>query len=368
VFFARHIKFQYPPSSLLLFDLGTLFHLDLSNHMLNLINYAMLAIEAGAVGYVAYWAVRKLAVPGPRIPPWASWAIAIFTALLTLDFGPALVAAALGQVQTWINTLFVVACLCWLKDRRFLAGLCVGAICILKPQFALFVFWGLLRKERRFLAGWATVMVPALGVSLAVFGLANHLDYLAALKFMSRHGEVYYANQSLNGLLNRFVGNGNIAVFQPDEFPPFHPLVSAGTLISSIALIAGALLYRVRSRHANAIDFCIAGLTFTLASPIAWHHHYGILPVVLVLAAVVTSAISSPLKRSAFASALVVLWAFEGHWGPPSNTPPAGLGTLVQSSVFIAGLGVLWVLYLCRDTYAEEIAPRLEASPAGAKA
>ena len=363
VFFAGHIKFQYPPSSLLLFKVASVFHLELTNRFLNAIDYAIFCIEAAAVGYVTYVAVRKLAPPDNQIrrqTSWTNWAAAIAATLLTLDFGPALVAAAIGQVQTWLNSFFVIACLCWLKDRRFFAGLCIGAICILKPQFALFALWGVLRKERSFLAGWAVVILPVTAISLAVFGVANHLDYLPALQFMSRHGEVYYTNESMNGLLNRFIGNGNSAILHLDAFPPFQPVVYAGTLISSIAILAAALLYRARSRRTNALDFSIAGLSFTLASPIAWNHHYGFLPVVLLLAAVSLAAIASRLKRGALACALVVLWALQGHWVPPPDSLHTGFRTLVQSTVFLACLGALGMLYYLRDTYADRIAPRLE--------
>src|SRR5262249_27549320 len=132
------------------------------------------------------------------------------------------------------------------------------------------------------------------------FGLADHLDYLRVLSFMSQHGEGYYPNQSINGLLNRLMSiteprlYANLEFF-PDRFPPFNPWVYGGTLIAAVLVLLTALfplptLRRVRGREGwgrdRVIDFCIMALSATIASPIAWEHHYGILlPVFAVLLA-----------------------------------------------------------------------------------
>ncbi|MBE3143482.1 MAG: hypothetical protein IMZ61_06095, partial [Planctomycetes bacterium] len=44
-------------------------------------------------------------------------------------------------------------------------------------------------------------------------------------------------------------------------------------------LILGALFWqRKTDRPAGVIDLSLATLSFTIASPVAWEHHYGITP------------------------------------------------------------------------------------------
>ena len=59
-------------------------------------------------------------------------------------------------------------------------------------------------------------------------------------------------------------------------------------------LIGMALFWNFRKQQANVADFCLAALSFTMASPIAWEHHYGIL--LPILAAIVPLTASSSLK------------------------------------------------------------------------
>ena len=70
------------------------------------------------------------------------------------------------------------------------------------------MLWALLRREWRFaFACVATGLVGLIG-SIAVFGWANHLDYLRVLSHLAERGEAYYPNQSVNGLLNRLMSIG----------------------------------------------------------------------------------------------------------------------------------------------------------------
>src|SRR5690606_24412009 len=69
------------------------------------------------------------------------------------------------------------------------------------------------------------------------------------------------------------------------SFSPWHPAIYAVTAFSSLLLILGALFWRRREhRGASTVDLVIAMIAFTMASPIAWDFHYGILaPVYAVL-------------------------------------------------------------------------------------
>jgi alpha-1,2-mannosyltransferase len=123
---------------------------------------------------------------------------------------------------------------------------------------------------------WAALSVIAAGMvlSLILFGWQNNLEYLRVLGFMSRHGEVYFPNQSVNGLLNRLLMNGSSVDLRVDRFPAYRTEVYLLTTLSSAAIALLGLFSRPKNRVA---DFSLVSLAATAASPIVWYHHYGIL-------------------------------------------------------------------------------------------
>jgi alpha-1,2-mannosyltransferase len=251
----------------------------------------------------------------------------------------------LGQVQIWLNCWFVVACYCWLTNKRVAAGMLVGAVCLFKPQFGLFLIWGLLRREWKFIAGWAIVVLPGEFLSLVMYGFRNGLDYMSVLSFLSRHGEVYAANQSVNGLLNRFVGDGSGVVdWDGDGFPDYNLYVYLGTVVSSFALVGWTIMSGRTRSNVTIFDFLIAGLAFTMASPVAWEHHYGFLPAVIIVLTIAILA-TRPIRTHALWLLFVAaLFFFSGSYIPRELLPRQGFGSLLQSYVLLAALMQLGLL------------------------
>ena len=68
-----------------------------------------------------------------------------------------------------------------------------------------------------------------------------------------QHGEVYYPNQSVNGLINRLVGNGNSLEWRSDAFAPYDSAVYVSTVVAALLLTGGVLLWR-RTMRATPID------------------------------------------------------------------------------------------------------------------
>jgi hypothetical protein len=55
-------------------------------------------------------------------------------------------------------------------------------------------------------------------------------------------------------------------------------LIYAGTVATSLAILSTALLRRGKEGDPDRVfDFCTMALSVTMASPIAWEHHYGII-------------------------------------------------------------------------------------------
>src|SRR5262249_984372 len=130
-----------------------------------------------------------------------------------------------------------------------------------------------------------------MAASVAVYGLANHLDYLRVLSFLSQRGETYYPNQSVNGILNRFMSVSSPEAFvtldlPAGQFPPFTPSISPMPLTSSLALLGFALVRSRRYPTGPVTDLALVAPPCPMASPIPWEHPYGMtLPIYAVMLA-----------------------------------------------------------------------------------
>lgn len=348
LFFLQHLKFQYPPTALLPLAALDALGRPPSTGVFNAGNWLILVLVAVATAALAVALARRTAaIPTASIFPSA--AVAAVTGFATIAFYPVIWSYSLGQTQTGIDLAFVLACLCWVGERRLAAGMLIGVICLVKPQCVLFLAWGALRGQRPFLIGWCAVALPGLALSIALFGVANHLDYLSTLHFLSSHGEAFYPNQSVNGLLNRLLHNGDSLNWSATDFPPFHPVVYFGTLLSSAALILAALFWRTRQPDSGGLlDFMTAALTFTIASPIAWEHHYGILPA--IFASLVFALLATPAAGRRWSSwaILAAAYVFSANFFPVANLTAAGPLNFLQSYLLLAGLSVLFLLYRVR--------------------
>ena len=279
LFFKGKLKFQYPPTSLLLHKFLIFISISPTVGFFNAVNWFLVLTNSLLASILG---VRLAAhLRNNTLGSYECIAISALCFLACLLFYPILKAYTLGQAQVWINVLFAMACVGWFYEKKYLTGAVIGLICLIKPQFSLFFLWSLIRGQKKFLGGWLSSVLPGLAISVFLFGLNNHIDYLTVLGALSKAGESYFPNQSVNGLLNRLLDNGSVIVWEANAFPPYNAIVRWGTLVSSGIIISIALLYG-RNRKPTLLEFQLAGLAFTMASPIAWEHHYGILPLIFI--------------------------------------------------------------------------------------
>lgn len=346
IFFEQKHKFQYAPTSFLPLDAFRLFGVDLTIPFFNDVNRILLLAAVVGMSVLCWFVPERLsATPLDADARRGRLLMAIAAPAATLLFFPLLYAEVLGQLQVWISALFVAACIAWVTGRRVSAGVLIGLICLLKPQFGLFALWGLLRKEWHFTGALAATGAAGLALSVMLYGFGNHLAYLEVLSYISSHGEAFWANQSANGLLQRVFANGNSAEFEALSFPPFHAGVYIGTLLVTVAILIGVFALRRRDGAAVSLyDFMLAALAFTAASPVAWEHHYGVLmPIFAVLAtAWVCSAPRSGLGKHGAGLGLAFVLASVPLWGLTSLTGPLHV---LQSHLYFAALGILVVLW-----------------------
>lgn len=284
VFFVDHVKFQYPPSSLMVFNL-------FPPSMTELVDGAIserfrqwlswLSRAAVLLTVLTSAVILKISLDrrteGLTASPARAAIVIILFLLLALTSYPLIMGYRLGQIQVFLNSLIALALLFRLLGWKTLAGACVGACCLIKPQYGAVLLWSLLRREWRFTMGLAGVLLAGLTVSIAQFGLQDHLRYLDVLQVISRQGEAYLPNQSVNGLVNRLLGNGDPAHFSPTDFAPFNPTVYFITMISTVAILSLALWHRRSGQYKDSgpIDLAVMLAASTIASPVAWQHHYG---------------------------------------------------------------------------------------------
>lgn len=284
IFFHDRVKFQYPPSSLLLFDvfprsLITLMDGNVGAPLIRILSWMSRLAVLLTVIVSAIILEICLARLFPTLNTISSGMArrVLLSLLLGFTYYPLLKGYSVGQIQVFLNAFIAYAILFRLLGWEVLCGAFFGVCCLVKPQYGIILLWSLLRRNWRFLVGFATICLVGLAVSVARFGLQDHVAYLKVLSEISRHGETYWPNQSVNGLLNRWLENGSPTQFSTTTFAPFHPVVYAATMISSFAILALALLSwgRVPGGEADSIDLMIVLAAVTIASPVAWEHHYG---------------------------------------------------------------------------------------------
>ena len=344
IFFNRHLKFQYAPTSLLPFAGLDAIGLGTDPVFLNRINRLLLLFSAIGIGALTWILLPNSGRPHNNSIIRGFAALAIGGA--TFLFFPMTYGYLLGQLQVWNNALFIFACLAWALDKRIAAGVLIGMICLFKPQLSLFALWGLLRREWGFFLGLAITGAAGLVASVFLFGLQNNIGYLEVLSYISRHGEAHLSNHSINGLLHRLVGNDDGLIWRNDMFSPFHPVVYAGTLVTSAAILLIGLWPRGRLTGLNGLlQFQLAALAFTIASPLAWEPHYGVLAPILATLFCFVLGMPDRRTREAWLLGLSITFVLSAnHWafvGLFAHTPLL----VLQSYLLFAGLGVMAMLW-----------------------
>jgi len=278
LFFNEHRKFQYPTTSLLFFDFiksNTVFEWGTLYNLFNFISVLTLPFFAW-INYRLYYRENRQQLFIDKISDLKKFLPLIAMFLLTLLFYPNIISIYLGQVQTWLVVLAAWAILSFANKKFMMAGVLLAICTTVKPQWALIFIWAALRKQWSMFVSGMIVLLISVILAIYFYGVNNFFDYLNTLSYISKHGESFWANQSINGLMNRLLFNGNNLQFLSSEFPPYHPVVYYTTLVTSIIIIGLGLFWRFK-KTPNEIDLSIIILALTLASPIAWNHHYGIL-------------------------------------------------------------------------------------------
>jgi hypothetical protein len=357
LFFERRIKFIYPPTSLLLFDVFDAL-VPGSRLQVALAVFSQLLVWLGA-GLCAALLDRLLeASPHTRAAGPADRAARVALALaLGLAFYPVLKAYTLGQMQVLLNALFAAFLYAWVAGWKRAAGVLVALMAAVKPQYGALALWGLTRREGVFVGSAALAGALLLGLSLLRFGWDTHQDYLSVVGEVSRLGEAYWPNQTPNGFLHRLLGNGVSDRWDPHVYPPYHPLVHAGTLLGAALLLGTALIVPARGPgRGSGCDASAMTLALTMASPVAWEHHYGVL--LPILALLLAASLRSPPLGRATLPLLALAAALAGNaWLALGSLSDTAWNPLQSLLLFVALAVFALALVLCRRVGEAPVSP-----------
>jgi len=353
MFLHRHIRFPYPPTSLLLTEASE--HLGLGFAFLNLVSAIAVLSTMALVAVLLIGGFDDGASIGLNRADRV--ALSVVAVASTLTFYPIVKGFTLGQIQTWINLLLGLVLSLWMLGGERSAGVLAAAATVLKPHYGLLLLWAASRRRWTFCVSFGVTIVLAGLISLWVFGLHNHVDYLWMLSYVSRHGESYFANNAVNGFLHRLLFNGENLDWHEDRYPPMSTWVVGGTLLASATLVALCLLWRRREADAGGIvDLMIAVLTCVMASPVAWEHHYGIL--LPIYAALLPLALRAPRAPVVW---LAVSYALTSNYFSVTKLAAGTWLNFVQSSLLFGAAMVLLCLYRLRARQGRDSAPGLPA-------
>jgi alpha-1,2-mannosyltransferase len=343
LFFAKHTRFQYPPSALFAMKLVPLPLTPQVREKLGPPSLtAVLLTIAFSIGILLKLAPPPL-LPASVFPSAFTLSAALLLVALGVTYYPLTKGHNLGQIQVYLGACVAAALFARVHNYRFVTGMFFGLCCLVKPQYGVVFIWALLRREFKLFTGGLIVFAIGLSFAINQFGPKSYFDYLDVLKILSLHGESYWPNQSVNGLLHKFLHVGESIRWLGHVLPPIHPGIYACTVLSSAVLLAVTLLAPVGRRWAGSpLDLAIVIAGSTMASPIAWEHHYGAFFPIFALA--VPLFISS---RSGCILLLLSYTAVSVEWLRPDLLLKDSWVGLLTSHIFFGGL-LLFALLVVR--------------------
>ncbi len=352
VFFQHHVKFQYPLTALLFIDVPReLFGV----HAVSVVTAFKILSRLSLV--LIGWVFFKLFMGALReangghevaLSRLSTAVLAGFSVLGVVLFYPVIRSEYHGQIQTAMTLAAALALLAWQRRQVRLAGVLVGLCCLIKPQWGVVILWAVFRREWKFAVSASVTGALFLLLAVCMYGFDNVVDYLPVLSFLGKHGESYYINQSVNGLMHRLFNNGvNLdgagKLWSGTDFPPFHPVVYMATNISSAVLLCLAMFWRMAKRP-TAIDLSLVMLSMTMGSPIAWDHHYGVL--LPIFAVVFPAALRFKPWGAWTLPFLWIAFTLTGQSFSAATNLLAGTHlNFLQSYLFFGALMVLAMLY-----------------------
>jgi alpha-1,2-mannosyltransferase len=302
---------------------------------------------------------------------FAHWKHAAVLFILFACFYPLRWMVVCLQAQALITLMAVVGILAFGRSYSVASGVAIGLAFCLKPHLGIIFLFALFRREWRFCAGMVTSSFLVIMGSIILTGFSPWRTYLVDIMPVLSRGYAYYPNQSINGIVNRWVGHAPQFVF-----PPPSQVVALFTSLSAVLFGLLAVLPRSsglqlkRDTEISALtmgrsdlhiillrelDLAIALLCVTLASPIAWEHHFAWTIGIFLILLDACRIMNSPQKII-----LMLPWSFIllGAYYMPVRSASSGIFSLVNSPNFFGAILLLLLLWLSSHKISnDELAP-----------
>jgi len=121
------------------------------------------------------------------------------------------------------------------------------------------------------------------------------------------------------------------------------------TQVTSIAILLISLVKtKKQSKESKLADFLLMGLGATLASPIAWEHHYGILFPIFVCVWLILWFGDSPFKGSWIKVVFVLFYLVTANVFPFTKFVADSYFNILQSYLLMATSGLFLILLLIK--------------------
>lgn len=218
---------------------------------------------------------------------------------VSLNFFPTIRAMQCGQTGFVMLCLTAGGLLALVNRRDAMAGAILALAAAIKLTPILLLIW-LAWIGRRRAAAWGAATLGLLTlISIGVAGWDNVALYVTGFLPTLSRGAATYANQSINGFLNRVLTDQSLTVFGFSDEPMSVWLLTR----TSAVMLLGAAFWLTRRKKKQAalregdrlskdrlsLGYALVVLTTLLVSPISWEHHYVI---ALVPLAVMVFALS----------------------------------------------------------------------------
>jgi alpha-1,2-mannosyltransferase len=305
-------------------------------------NTALLAVSVMLLVRIA-----RAMTDAPEDAPLGVLAVAVV--FVCLNFFPTVRAMQCGQVGPLLLFLLSAAlALCLAPEggsarRDALAGACLALAAAIKLTPIVLIAW-LAWAGRRRVAAWSLAWLAGFtALAVVVAGWGNHLLYIRGFLPSLARGAATYANQSVNGFLNRMLTDRSVAAFDFSEEPA---LVWWGTRLAAVALL-GASFWMTRPRgdarqrpaRQLAPGYGLIVLSMLLTAPISWEHHYvlALLPLAIMIGRL---ADGSDLRGLALASVAYTAMAIDIFELCRKDLP---FGSRYALSYVLCGGALLWL-------------------------
>lgn len=231
---------------------------------------------------------------------------------------------SLGQIY---SLLFVFAVAGWLlleKGKEVAAGVAIGLLVAVKPNFGVWILFLLLGGYWR--APLLAVITGFLlvGVSIAIYGPAVYLQWLSAV-FADAHA-MSYTDVSVQGYMARL------------------GLPALGKVIAG-ALLLGSAVWVWRQRLTVLDTSKLAIIVAILASPLAWFHY-----TLFLLPAIVRNRWGNLMTGAALLLFMPVLIPIEAMRGPSWLAPFGG-------GIYFAGVCLMFLSFVQEIRAARSLQP-----------